>query len=264
MRSIRDLFILLLIFGGIWAFFSYFPIVPDKDYFQIPIEKEEQIGDLIYEYELEENPNFVIVENQILDSTFELITQQLILSIDEPLFSYEFIVVASEQLNAFTIPGGRIFIYTGLLKSAENAEEVAAVIAHELGHAEGRHVMNKLAKEIGLSVILSDDGFVLGQISKTLGSSKFDRIQERKADDFGLKLMEDAGIDPRHFGSFMLKIKELEAMDTDVFEIVNSHPSSEKRSRRALNYPLPEDFEEREIDIDWTAFIAELDSITAL
>ena len=251
MRTLRDLFILLLIFGGVWAFFSYFPIVPDKDFFQIPLEKEKQIGDLIFEYQLEENPEFHIVEDPFLDSVVSVISNRLIAEIDEPLFNYEFYVVSSEQVNAFTIPGGRIFIYTGLLTTAENAEEVASVLAHELGHAEERHVMNKLAKEIGLSVILSDDGFVLGQISKTLGSSKFDRIQEKKADDFGLQLMEESGIDPRHFGSFMMKMRELEQLDSELFELVSTHPASEKRSKRALNYPLDEDFEEIPFDISW-------------
>lgn len=258
MRTFRDLFILLLIFGGIWAFFSYFPIIPDKNYFQIPLEKEEEIGDLIFEYQIENNTDLQIVEDAYLDSIMRLISNRLVLAIDEPLFNYEFYLIASDEVNAFTIPGGRIFVFSGLLNEADNPEEVAAVLAHEIGHAQERHVMNKLAKEIGLSVILSDDGFVLGQISKNLGSSKFDRIQEKKADDFGLELMENAGIDPRHFGSFMMKMRELEKVDSELFEIVSSHPASEKRSKRALNYPLDDEFEERPFEIDWDQVKAKL------
>ena len=251
MRWLRDLTILLLVFGGIWLVFTYFPIIPDKEFFNVPIDTEQKIGDAIFEYQIENSADFGMLESPELDSLMYLITSRLIQSIDDPLFQYQFYVITSEDVNAFTIPGGRIFIYSGLLETAESAEEVASVLAHEIGHAEERHVMNKLAKEIGLSVLLSDDSFVLGQISKTLGSSKFDRIQERKADEFALELLEASAIDPRNFGAFMMKMKEKEKFDSDLMEIVNTHPATDRRIKHAMNYELDAGFKEEKLRIDW-------------
>ncbi|MFY0643113.1 MAG: M48 family metallopeptidase [Bacteroidia bacterium] len=263
MRWVRDFAILITIFGGIWLIFTYFPIIPDKEYFKVPIETEKKIGDAIFEYQIENNSDFEIVEDPKLDSMIHLITSRLITSLDNPLFQYQFYIVSSEEVNAFTIPGGRIFIYAGLIETAESAEEVASVLAHEIGHAEERHVMNKLAKEIGLSVLLSDDSFVLGQVSKTLGSSKFDRIQERKADEFALELLENSLIDPRHFGSFMMKMKEKEQFDSDMMEIVNTHPATDRRIKHAMNYELDSEFKEEPIAIDWDEMLLTLSSVTA-
>lgn len=264
MRILRDLGILALIFGAIWLLFTYIPIIPDKDYFSVPISSEEKLGVSILKYQIENNPQISFVENDGIDSVIEIITDRLVSHLEEPLFNYEFYVINSEAANAFTIPGGKIFIYSGLLQLADSAEEIAAVLAHEIGHAQERHVLNKLAKQIGLNVLFSDDSFVLGEITKVLGSTKFDRAQERKADEFAFELLEDAELNPRHFGSIMLKLKLEEPIDSELFEIINSHPDTNKRIRRALNYHVSGDFKESALNINWEDFKLSLSEVTNL
>lgn len=264
MRIVRDLFVLALIFGLIWALFTYFPIVPDKEYFGVSVEREEELGRWIFENQIEQDPSFDLVKDDShIDSVMGLISDRLLDELDKQLFDYEFYVIRSDEVNAFTIPGGKIFVYTGLIEKTEHPEELAAVLAHELGHAQKRHVLNKLVKQLGLTVLLSGDDLILGEVAKTLGSTKFDRVQERHADDFAFDLMEKCSIHPKYFASIMLKFKSLERIDSDQFELVNTHPGTESRIEAALKYEVKNEFEEKAYDIDWSEFqdhIAESDA----
>ena len=262
MRIVRDLFLLAAGFGAIWLLFTYIPIIPDKDYFSIPISTEEELGESIFKYQIEQNPEFKLIESSYIDSVMEIVTARLLDAMEKPLFDFEFYVINSEEVNAFTIPGGKIFVFSGLIQLSESPEEIASVLAHELGHAQERHVLNKLAKQIGLSVLLSNDAFVLGEVTKTLGSTKFDRVQEEKADNFGFELMKDANLDPRHFASIMLKMSKDEPDGAELFELINTHPDSERRIKRALAYRLDKKFNEVEYQIDWQSFKDKLSAET--
>ena len=94
-----------------------------------------------------------------------LISNRLVLAIDEPLFNYEFYLIASDEVNAFTIPGGRIFVFSGLLNEADNPEEVAAVLAHEIGHAiqftRDEPVSRLRRKYMGRAVAIKKLGFTV-------------------------------------------------------------------------------------------------------
>src|SRR5690606_16362584 len=111
--------------------------------------------------------------------------------------------IRNSQINAFALPGNHIVFYTGLLEYAENAEEVAGVMAHEIGHLEKNHVMKKLVKEIGLEMLFAmiggDAGFeILKQTGKTLSSSAFDRANETEADNYAVETLALADVDPQH------------------------------------------------------------------
>lgn len=255
MRILRDLFILALIFGLIWVFFTYVPIIPDKEYFGVPVEKEEALSKWIFENQIKSDPTFDIVEDDALtDSIIHLLSNRLLEEIDEPLFNYQFYVVKSDDINAFTIPGGRIFVFTGLLDKTEHPEELVSVLAHEIGHAEKRHVLNKLVKEVGLTVLLSGDELILGEVARTLGSTKFDRVQEEHADKYAFDLLERSSVHPKYFASMMLKFKSVERLDSDQFEFVNTHPGTDSRVEAALKYQVDEEFVETPFEVDWEAF----------
>lgn len=259
MRIYRDLILLIAIFGLIWLFFTYVPIIPDKDYFGVPVDKEVELGDWIFEYQIENDPAFQLMDSAGADK-LALLTQRLELNLEEPLFNYKYYIIDDDQVNAFTIPGGRIFIYRGLIELSERPEEVAAVIAHEIGHAEKRHVLNKLVKEVGLAVLLSGDDVIVGEVVKNLGSTKFDRIQEEKADHFAFELLEKSGIHPKYFASMMLKFRSQEAIDSETFEMLSTHPGTKGRIEKALEYELSDDFVDQGFDMDWEAFKSELKS----
>ncbi|PXY00388.1 M48 family metallopeptidase [Halomonas sp. LBP4] len=120
-------------------------------------------------------------------------------------------VFESEQANAFALPGGYVGINTGLLEIAENQDQLAAVIGHEIGHVMARHANERAstqgATQLGLSVISSASGLQGPggeQMMAALGMGAqygillpFSRRHESEADTIGLNLMADAGFDPR-------------------------------------------------------------------
>ncbi len=124
---------------------------------------------------------------------------------------WEVAVFKSDQVNAFALPGGKLGVYTGLLKAARNQHQLAAVLGHEIGHVLARHsnerVSQKFAVEqaLGLIQTLAMPQSPTGQLLMgALGVGAqvgvlmpFSRIQEAEADVIGLELMARAGFDPR-------------------------------------------------------------------
>ena len=80
-----------------------------------------------------------IVDNPDIRGYIETIGAKLVAASSKPGNSYTFLVVKDDTVNAFAIPGGYLYVQTGLISAAENEAEIAAVMAHELGHAEQRH-----------------------------------------------------------------------------------------------------------------------------
>ena len=146
-----------------------------------------------------------------------------------------------DQVNAFALPGGFIYIYTGLLLLAENEAEVAGVLAHEIGHVVGRHSANQLATQYGLAFLsnlaLGENPNEIAQLSSQLiGAStqaRFSRDDEREADKYGVKYMIEAAYAPHGLLSFFQKMNQLEkGRQSKMSNILSSHPPTEERIQR--------------------------------
>lgn len=255
-RILRDLVILLGAFALIWFLFSLFTY--PKELELLSIEKEEQLGEVYLDLILM-NPMFGEFENERVDSMIAIVGDRLKAGLDDLEYSYNFLVFENEMINAFTIPGGNILISTGLINFSDTPEELAAVIAHEMGHVEERHVISRLVKELGIEILTSGDQFVLGEVTGMLGSSSFDRHQEEEADLFASQLLEGSGIEPRTLATFFRKLDEETGNELlEHFEIVSTHPNLSKRIRDALSYEPAGDFEAQEFELDWKAIKEEL------
>ncbi len=124
-------------------------------------------------------------------------------------------------------------MFSGLIEFTESPEELAAVLAHEIGHAEKRHVVSKLVKELSIAVILTGlsngDPSLVAKILKEIIGSSFDREQENEADQFGLRLLERADISPKNLARFFERLKAKD-LDYDAsLELLMSHPTTDKR-----------------------------------
>jgi len=159
-----------------------------------------------------------------------------------PDLPYQFYVVENDQINAFTPGGGRIYIHTGLLKQVTTEGQLAAVLAHEVGHNVGYHLSATLRRTqrtgliIGIAGILLGNGAIgqLGQLAVTLiaGGKLFQRSrdQEREADFLGLYDMYHAGYNTGEMGNMFRLLNSLMQRNPGLFDkIFASHPSPAER-----------------------------------
>lgn len=253
---LRDLLVLLGVFGLIWLVFSLFSYPEDPQL--LSIEKEEKVGEAYTDLILL-NPMFGEFENSLVDSAIRVIGDRLEEGLDDSEYNYRFLVFDSEMINAFTLPGGNILISTGLIGFCDTPEELAAVMAHEMGHVEERHVLARLVKELGIEILTSGDQYVIGEVTGLLTSSSFDRKQEEEADLFAAHLLENSGIEPRTLATLFRKLED--ETDNELmkqFEIISTHPNFRSRIREALSYVIDKDFRAEAIELDWEAIRNEL------
>lgn len=146
-------------------------------------------------------------------------------------YTYRWILADSPEVNAFAMPGGTVVVYTGLLKRADSAEEVAGVLAHEVQHVELRHSLKNLLHSLGwravLALALGDvTGSVWGDMAHRLGSLSYGRELEREADLGALQALRNAGIGARGLLTFFARLAESEGPD---LSLLSSHPASRER-----------------------------------
>ncbi|MFW6163974.1 MAG: M48 family metalloprotease [Planctomycetota bacterium] len=146
-----------------------------------------------------------------------------------------------ETVNAFALPGGWIYLYTGLLRLADNEAELASVIAHETGHVAAHHSAEHLSTAIGIDLLL---GLALGQnpglaaglgseVLKGVGFSQMSQRDEYEADELGLKYMKRAGYDPGAAVAFLRKLNEQhERRAGGLTQLFATHPLTEDRIAR--------------------------------
>ena len=220
--------------------------------YEVSIEQEEKLGDLFKGMIWDQFPT---VKDNAADSALQQIKDRLINALDTTSYRYEFTIIKSDQINAFTIPGGNIYMFSELMKAAETPEEVAAVLAHEMGHTEGRHVITKLIKEFSITAIISvlsgGDPSVLTQVLKDIIGNSFDRSKEEEADKFALELLEKAGISPKSLARFFERLNEKNLDYDEELEILMTHPHNDKRIDQVRRYKTKNSFKPVAFNIDW-------------
>ncbi|QPF83550.1 M48 family metallopeptidase [Bradyrhizobium genosp. L] len=145
-------------------------------------------------------------------------------------------VLATAVPNAFALPGGKIYLFDGLLAKAENPDEVAGVLAHELGHLRHRDSMRELIHNGGSSFLI---GLLFGDItgsgalifaSRSLVTASYSRDAESNADSFAIKTMHKLGRPAKPMGELIFRVTGKEAGKG--ISIASSHPLTEDRLAR--------------------------------
>jgi predicted Zn-dependent protease len=171
------------------------------------------------------------------------------------LFPYTFHVVDSPEVNAFALPGGPIYVNSGLIELCDTEDQLASVIAHEMSHVAARHAtemlttqnLTQLALIAAISVIpvpippIAWEGAKLGYV---LGLLRYSRGKEAEADRLGLALVNAAGYEPGEMAVVFRKLSEQQhSLPSLVERFFSSHPLSEDRMRdveaRAARLPRP-------------------------
>lgn len=147
-----------------------------------------------------------------------------------------------KMVNAFAAPGGQIVILRGLLDRAETPDEIAAVLAHEIGHVEARDTTRNALRAAGsaglLALVLGDfagGSAVVVAAEYTLNAS-YTREAEAAADVFALNMMEAAGADAEALATFFDSLDGLERTLPDLPEYLSSHPETTDRAEAARTF----------------------------
>jgi predicted Zn-dependent protease len=135
-------------------------------------------------------------------------------------FEWEVNVLEDKEINAFCLPGGKIAVFTGLLRVVENDDQLATVLSHEIAHALAHHASERVARAQGKREGSGIAAFLLGK--------KYDREQEAEADKIGVFLMTFAGYDPREAVVFWQRMQRAHAGGA-LPEILSDHPSDAHR-----------------------------------
>jgi predicted Zn-dependent protease len=217
-----------------------------------PSKQMAEMGDAAYEKIKQETP---VSQDKAINHYVQCVVNALIAVVPSPPSGaqWEVTVFKEDQtVNAFALPGGKIGVYTGILKVAKNADQLAAVIGHELGHVIAEHgnarLSTQYATQTGLQLIQAlagATGSATGQqLMALLGVGAqvgiilpFSRAQESEADLLGLRYMAEAGFDPRQ--SIQLWQNMMQASGSAPPEFLSTHPSNQSRINN-LEQHLPE------------------------
>lgn len=150
--------------------------------------------------------------------------------------AYDLRIANIDMVNAFAMPGGRIVLMRGLVEGAENAEEIAGVIAHEMGHVIERHPIEGFARAMGAQLLLTilapggDTALGLGGDALLLS---YGRDAEREADDWAARILAAAAIDARPLGAFFDRLGDGGDGDDDdsLAVFLSTHPAPVARAR---------------------------------
>jgi predicted Zn-dependent protease len=247
MRSISTLLLLAIVTDGVWAEDK------KKDPSQIgnrdvgkgvnfySLEKEIALGrQMAQEVQREAKIN----DDPILSEYVNRVGQNLVRNSDAKV-PFSFKVIEADDLNAFALPGGYVFVNTGLIVMAEEEDEFAGAVAHEIAHVAARHMTRQATKSqianiatVPLSVLLGGWAGVAarqaGGLAIPMTFLSFSRKDESEADYLGLQYMYAAGYDPNGAISIFEKLEALSRRKPGaVSRLFSTHPMDGDRIRNA-------------------------------
>lgn len=221
----------------------------------VPVSVDAQIGKHSYETMDSGGPE---IHDEVVVAAIREMVDRLAPHASLPDLAFEVHVIRADQVNAFCLPGGVIVVYTGLIQAAEQPEQVAGVLAHEMAHATLRHGLQRISQSLGIAaaanLLIGDvEGIlVLGSELFQLASiNSYSRGQESAADAEGVRMMHAAALDPLSMAQFFEIMKE-EAVNVPAeLAWVSTHPDHDARIisiREQMGTLPPQDYQSLEID----------------
>ncbi len=229
-KTAIHLLIFLCLFFGLWWSLSHVRFIELSHIDEISKDNERKIGNLIIDVLEANHPEMEGEQAKYLvDSLKEIITLKNNLKEKSTIY-----ILKSDEINAFALPGNNLVIYSALINYCKTPEELTGVIAHELAHIEHHHISKKLAKEIGLSALVSaadkNVGSVIAkQLAQTITSTGYDRAMEREADKSAVEYVTKAQINREQLANFLLRLSNEEKSAPTALEWFSTHPDTKER-----------------------------------
>lgn len=205
--------------------------------------EERELGEKFISYV---KKRFELVEEPSVVNYVNRVGQRILDECDSPPFDFHFYVVKEDVYNAFAGPAGHVFIYSGLLVAMDSEDELAGILAHEIGHVVGRHISQQIeqSKKIGLATLAgvvagvflggspaASSAITTGSIAAGQSLSlKYSREHEVEADQMGIKYVTDAGYDGTALITVLEKIRQKQWFGSkEIPSYLSTHPAVEAR-----------------------------------
>jgi beta-barrel assembly-enhancing protease len=221
----------------------------------LPQSIDEQLGALALEHMDLGGP---VSTDEVLQRAVRVAIARLERAESGP-FTFAPRVVESSTVNAFALPGGPIVVFTGLLREAESAEQLAGVLAHEMAHVTRRHGLTRIAQSLGVvsavQLLFGDVSGVMAVAVEVLREgavNSYSREQEHEADMDAVQRMRRAGLDPRALADFFELLAKKEGQLPSVMRWLGTHPElaqrvADVRARAAQSTPVARE----PLNVDW-------------
>ena len=219
----------------------------------ISVEEEKQLG---AQAQAELRKELTFVRDPVTVNYVRDFGASLVKGARPSPFEFRFFVVEDEEINAFAIPGGAMYVNTGLLLAASNGAELAGVLAHEMGHVTARHVAKNVNKGratgfvaqifyLAVAILtgnpyIAQAGGMAAQVGSQAFMTTFTRDAEREADSLAVETMVNSGWNPEGMVTMFETLKK-EYGSSSGPQFLSSHPATDERienvERDIKNYP---------------------------
>lgn len=209
-----------------------------------PSEDEE--AKISREFRREARKIFKFPNNPEVERYVDRIGRRILAAAGPQSYEYRFFVVEDPELNAFAVPGGSIFVYTGLIERAKSTDELAGVLGHEITHIKGHHMARSSGPDaISILSLLAmvalaksgSGGQAAGMVGQAVAATRqlaYSRQLEMEADTLGTRYMAAAGYDPKGTIAFLKTLDQERALNPiDVPAYILSHPITQERVANA-------------------------------
>ncbi|MDP2207255.1 MAG: M48 family metallopeptidase [Bacteroidota bacterium] len=205
---------------------------------QVSKTMEEKLGDLFEDFFIKSGKE---IQHKEVTLPLDSILSKICVSNGIDQSQVKLHIIESDEINAFALPNKHLILYSGLISASENEAELSGVISHELAHMEMNHVMKKLIKEVGLTVLISittgnSGSEIIKETIKLLSSSAYDRNLEKEADIKAVEYLIKSNIDPEPFANFLNKVADSESQVEKHLSWINTHPASKERAEYIIEH----------------------------
>ena len=202
------------------------------------IEDERRLGD---EYARQVEAQVTLLADPALDAYVDALAASITAVADTLARDWHVSIIDAADLNAFALPGGHIYVNSGLVAQASSVAELAGVLGHEVGHVVLRHSSKQLGKRTKANVVVavvcsltgwcsSDAARVAINVGGAALFAKYSRTDEAEADSVAVEYLYRAGIDPRGVPAMFQRIAAAREAHPDlVGKLLASHPLDEER-----------------------------------
>jgi len=210
--------------------------------YALTLEEEQKLGEQVVR---EVEAKFTVIRDPLLLNYLNRIGQEILQKTGSIPYPFRFYLLKDPQLNAFSVPGGHIFVTTGIVEVMDSEGELAGLLGHEIAHVTARHIAKRMEREkkislatmaaVLASIFVGDPRIASAVLSTSLAtgislSLKYSREDEEEADNYGFKYMTRDGYNPEEMAVLLGKLRKWGAFGSEVIPpYLLTHPGIGER-----------------------------------